>query len=181
MPLLALKIMRSSRAFPPSSLRHACRQSLPPVAPCITDRLHGDPSRNAMRNSSTTIVRISNGPICTSGHKVPTPKTARPNAIRQSLNSKPGCIKVVDTFRNGMIFTPACCMPGGVGCVWASLLRHRRRASWLFVWPNRPRSLRCHRLRSPHRDPPIRLRSCCRTAAACTSATRSVWHRCGVS
>jgi hypothetical protein len=28
------------------------------------------------------------------------------NAAQQSLNSEPGCLKVVDTFRNAITFTP---------------------------------------------------------------------------
>jgi hypothetical protein len=72
----ALTLPRSSRAFPPSWLRHAYRQCSPPAAICRMGRLHCNPLRNAMRNPSTTIGWTVNDPVCTNGYNAPMPTTA---------------------------------------------------------------------------------------------------------
>jgi hypothetical protein len=63
MPALAFEVIRSSGAFPPSWPRHAYRQSPPGFALRIVRRPHCDPSRNALRNPSTTAKSTSNGPV----------------------------------------------------------------------------------------------------------------------
>ena len=64
-------------------------------------RLHCIPLRNAIRTPRATTLRASNGRDQQHVKPALPSRTLLSKAAQQSLNSEPGCIKVVDTFRNG--------------------------------------------------------------------------------
>lgn len=62
-------------------------------------RLHCIPLRNAIRTPRATTLRASNGRDQQHVKPALPSRTLLSKAAQQSLNSEPGCIKVVDTFR----------------------------------------------------------------------------------